>query len=128
MSRFPANWKAGDIQHALKEIGFINLKWLDDQSCLVIIRDTKKIAVAQEITKRVYKKSSPFMLKAFIDTASSSSSLYPLESNGGEIKGAVEEGPSRKRPRTDGTEAAGAVAKKSSAATSAKSRKGCCVM
>lgn len=125
MSRFPSTWKAGDIQHALKELGFINLKWLDDQSCLVIIRDTKKIAVAQEITKRVYKKSSLFMLKAFIDTASSMVSNH--ESNGDEtMNEASVQGPSRKRPRTD-TDGASTGIKKGSAAA-AKIKKGCIVM
>jgi poly(A)-specific ribonuclease len=71
MNKFPVNWRAGDIQQSLKELGHINLKWLDDQSCLVIVRDSKKVSIAHELANRTYKKSSTFMLKAFIDTSSS---------------------------------------------------------
>lgn len=67
LSDFPAAWKSSDIQTALKELGYINLKWIDDQSCLVIIRDRQKVAIAEEMTKRVVKKSSNFVLKAFIN-------------------------------------------------------------
>lgn len=60
MSGFPKNWKTGDIQHSLKELGYFYVKWIDDTSCLLVLKK-EYIEAAEQVCKRKEKFSlEPF--------------------------------------------------------------------
>jgi RNA binding domain len=65
VQKFPVNWKTADLQMALKDLGYTTIKWIDDQSCLVIVRDTAKVELAVDMTKRTIKKKSKFVITRF---------------------------------------------------------------
>jgi hypothetical protein len=48
---FPATWKTGDILGALKDLGQITYHWIDDQSCIVVVKDQEKVSIAVEMAK-----------------------------------------------------------------------------
>jgi hypothetical protein len=71
LHRFPSSWKTGDIQQNLKDLGPFTVKWIDDQSCLLILRDTTYIPVARDRTKRAVKKSHKYVLEMYEDPTNS---------------------------------------------------------
>ncbi|KAJ3255099.1 hypothetical protein HK103_006642 [Boothiomyces macroporosus] len=65
LSGFPVAWKYQDIQENLQDLGSVNVKWIDDQSCLIIIKDLSKVSKALEICSRKIKKKSVFKLEPY---------------------------------------------------------------
>ena len=82
--------KTGDIQHTFKTLGFFFVKWIDDNNCILILKDKKFVGEAILITERKVKKSSKFVLSKFM----------PDDVEDGEVC----EEPSRKRKRGDDDE------------------------
>jgi hypothetical protein len=68
LTNFPESWKTSDVQQNFKNLGYVIVKWLDDTSCLLILKDKKFIPEALEIAKRPEKKSRKFRLHAFDGT------------------------------------------------------------
>ena len=66
MSKFPVQWKTTDIQIAVKELGYSTVKWIDDESCLIIVRgDEEKIKLATALSNKTIKKSDTFLFERF---------------------------------------------------------------
>ncbi|KAK5669258.1 hypothetical protein QVD99_003666 [Batrachochytrium dendrobatidis] len=47
LSEFLPTWKTRDILNKFKEFGGITVKWINDTSCLIIVRDRKMVTVAE---------------------------------------------------------------------------------
>ncbi|KAJ3306804.1 hypothetical protein HDV03_003841 [Kappamyces sp. JEL0829] len=69
MRRFPVSWKTADILSALKDLGFISYHWVDDQSCVIVVKDLTKVPVAEEMAKKTVKKSSQYVFERFTPDA-----------------------------------------------------------
>jgi poly(A)-specific ribonuclease len=55
LSEFPAKWKMGDIQQTFKDLGHFHVKWIDDQSCLLVLKK-EAISLALGITQKKQKQ------------------------------------------------------------------------
>lgn len=100
VQKFPVSWKTTDLQIAIKDLGYTTIKWIDDQSCLVIVRDKSKVEVAVEMTKKTIKKKSKFVITRFIGES------VPVDVDAGDKLGSTKkwfsEYPSaRKRARSE---------------------------
>lgn len=51
MHSFPREWKTRDLMSALKEAAPVNIRWIDDTSALIVVRESGKIPVAQAIVE-----------------------------------------------------------------------------
>jgi hypothetical protein len=60
LSDFPVVWKLGDIQQTFKELGPFHVKWIDDQSCLMVLK-RESISLALALCKK--KKTRPYKLE-----------------------------------------------------------------
>ncbi|KAI8916855.1 ribonuclease H-like domain-containing protein [Entophlyctis helioformis] len=60
LSNFPAKWKTSDIMTRFKDVGAVVVKWVDDTTCLLIIRDRKMVSFATALSQ---KKNSEFSLE-----------------------------------------------------------------
>ncbi|KAH6561307.1 hypothetical protein BASA50_003588 [Batrachochytrium salamandrivorans] len=49
LSDFPPSWKTSDIISRFKDIGFITVKWINETSCLIIVRDRKMVLMAERL-------------------------------------------------------------------------------
>ena len=49
MHQFPAAWKTRDIQNFYKDYGAVHIKWVDDQSCYVIVKEDDKIRLFDQL-------------------------------------------------------------------------------
>ncbi|KAJ3271872.1 hypothetical protein HDV01_006157 [Terramyces sp. JEL0728] len=103
LSGFPIAWKFQDIQENLQDLGSVTVKWIDDQSCLVVVKDLAKVPKALEICSRKTKKSSKFKLEVYQDEISTKRSADHLETEPAKKKPRKEsenEGVTETRPRT----------------------------
>ncbi|KAI8903058.1 cytochrome P450 [Gorgonomyces haynaldii] len=62
MTGFPQDWKTKDVISQFKEVGYVNVKWVNDQMCYIIVRDPAKIEIAEQLCS---KPELPFGLRPY---------------------------------------------------------------
>ena len=62
VSDFPTEWTTTDVQHNLRDLGSFFVKWIGNDSCLIILKDRNCIPLAKEKCDRKVKKSHNFVI------------------------------------------------------------------
>ena len=63
---FPKEWSTSDIQNNLRDLGSFFVKWINDESCLIILKDRNCIPLALEKCNRKVKKMHKFVISPVI--------------------------------------------------------------
>ena len=62
VSDFPVEWTTSDIQNNLRDLGSFFVKWINDDSCLIILKDRNCIPLALEKCNRKVKKMHKYVI------------------------------------------------------------------